>query len=875
MKKIITIILLTFVVSITFAQQYTPMTAAGYQMKRLKVDSTLHIPSFCGVPTTRNSTAKEGAIAMDTCNNLLYKWTNASGWSTISGGGGSLGINGLNGTDSIKLGGPLTDNTLITGKYAFNMYGLDVIDLQADGNGEVYIDSNFVGIAGKIIQLESDSINTPSSDTSFYKPLAIGTSKNLRRMSSWPKTDTSSLSSRINLKLNIADTSAMLSKYLRKTDTASLSNRINLKLNLSDTATMLSKYLRKTDTASLSARINLKLNISDTATMLSKYLRKTDTASLSNRINLKLNISDTSAMLSKYLRKTDTASLSARINTKLAIADTVNKWVQDVTKLNDSTIRVRKNNTNTDIILPKGTGGGGTFTSPNLQQVLDSGNIAADKSITLGNSFDTSTIYTRLNLPTSVEGDNKILDMNLGDPNAGGYSRLSLGVNYPSGIIKPYIEGLSYINGGYPFKLTGDSLTFGNMSTNQNYLRLSTSNQVQLTLPTTTQERYLTASVNNNYADVNGNITISTGGQTGRFGNDTATVVMVKVHNDAGVTLTNGKVVALASSGNNNEAPAVRLANNKHDSTSANTLGFVVGSIANQDTGWVILSGKIEKLNTSAFSNGDIIYLDSTSGNITKTKPVAPYHMVYLGVVVKANAGNGAIFVKAQNGYELDEIHDVLITSKLNNQVLAYSDTQKVWKNRNIYSIVDTTNYVATKTNVATKLNISDTSTFQRKSISSYSIMANNTPSAANTTAQVFNDSSYKTYPSANITWTGGTAPTTLTTSTYSFTQIGKMVSLYILLVYSNSGSSPTSLTLQIPSDCPQPSSMGTTPAAGNFTFCTGLTFGRLNLTTQAVTFGQTSYMKRNAGNTAYEMFTPSTTGAFRVVSHSFYYKTD
>jgi hypothetical protein len=41
----------------------------------------------------------------------------------------------------------------------------------------------------------------------------------------------------------------MLSPYLRKIDTSSLSNRINLKVNISDTSTMLSKYLRKTDTA--------------------------------------------------------------------------------------------------------------------------------------------------------------------------------------------------------------------------------------------------------------------------------------------------------------------------------------------------------------------------------------------------------------------------------------------------------------------------------------------------------------------------------------------------------------------------------------------------------------------------------------------------
>ena len=91
-KYILTIII-TLCTITTFAQpaQYTPMTAAGYQMKRLKVDSTLHLPSFCGVPTIRGSVAKEGALAIDTCGGLLYMWTRAAGWDTVntSGGGGS------------------------------------------------------------------------------------------------------------------------------------------------------------------------------------------------------------------------------------------------------------------------------------------------------------------------------------------------------------------------------------------------------------------------------------------------------------------------------------------------------------------------------------------------------------------------------------------------------------------------------------------------------------------------------------------------------------------------------------------------------------------------------------------------------------------
>ncbi len=86
-KKIIFAILLCFAGK-AYAQpsQYTPMTANGYQMKRVKVDSTLHIPSFCGVPTLSGSTSIMGAIAFDTCNNILYKYNHADGWTEVGGG---------------------------------------------------------------------------------------------------------------------------------------------------------------------------------------------------------------------------------------------------------------------------------------------------------------------------------------------------------------------------------------------------------------------------------------------------------------------------------------------------------------------------------------------------------------------------------------------------------------------------------------------------------------------------------------------------------------------------------------------------------------------------------------------------------------------
>ena len=196
----------------------------------------------------------------------------------------------------------------------------------------------------------------------------------------------------------------------------------------------------------------------------------------------------------------------------------------------------------------------------------------------------------------------------------------------------------------------------------------------------------------------------SVGSGNGRWGNDTALVILAKVHNDAGSTLLKGEIVYL--SGANGDVASVKRANNKYDSTSATTIGMVKDNIANNDTGWVVTQGQISKINTSAFNSGDIVYLDSIDGKFTKTKQYAPYHLVFIGVVERANAGNGQLYIKPQNGYELNELHDVAISSPVNNQVLVYSDTLQLWKNRSVYSVVDTTKLSA---RIDEKLSISDT----------------------------------------------------------------------------------------------------------------------------------------------------------------------
>jgi len=152
------------------------------------------------------------------------------------------------------------------------------------------------------------------------------------------------------------------------------------------------------------------------------------------------------------------------------------------------------------------------------------------------------------------------------------------------------------------------------------------------------------------------------------------------VTNAESFTINKGQPVYLYQA--QGDRATVKLAANTSDATSAKTLGLAAENIGANQTGYVICQGVISNVDTSAFSPGVTLYLGSTAGSLTSTKPVAPNHLVYIGVVEKANAGGGQIYVRPQNGYELDEIHDVLITSPANGQVLTYDGTTSLWKNQ-------------------------------------------------------------------------------------------------------------------------------------------------------------------------------------------------
>ncbi len=136
---------------------------------------------------------------------------------------------------------------------------------------------------------------------------------------------------------------------------------------------------------------------------------------------------------------------------------------------------------------------------------------------------------------------------------------------------------------------------------------------------------------------------------------------------------------------------SVDLAQANNDLNSATTLGIVTENISNNQEGFITYSGEVNLINTTGslqgetWTDGDILYLSpTTAGAITNIKPTAPNHTVVVGYVEYSHAVNGKIFVKVDNGYELEELHNVKITSPANKDSLVYNSSLGYWENTSV-----------------------------------------------------------------------------------------------------------------------------------------------------------------------------------------------
>jgi hypothetical protein len=178
------------------------------------------------------------------------------------------------------------------------------------------------------------------------------------------------------------------------------------------------------------------------------------------------------------------------------------------------------------------------------------------------------------------------------------------------------------------------------------------------------------------------------------------------VTNADSVTINRGQpVYAFGATG---DRMTVKLANNTSEATSSKTVGLVFStSIAPNQKGYIITQGVVDGINTNAYSAGDTLYVGNSAGALTNVKPYAPNHYTRIGIVERANAGNGQIYVFVQNGAELEELSDVDIvtTPPVNNDFLVYTTgVNNLWKNRSLGNVLGgtTSQYVRGDGSLAT-----------------------------------------------------------------------------------------------------------------------------------------------------------------------------
>jgi hypothetical protein len=169
-----------------------------------------------------------------------------------------------------------------------------------------------------------------------------------------------------------------------------------------------------------------------------------------------------------------------------------------------------------------------------------------------------------------------------------------------------------------------------------------------------------------------------------------ASVLVEQVRNSTGATLTKGTAVYI--SGATGQIPTVSKALANADVTSAQTLGLITSDLANNSNGYVTIIGLVTNINTSAYTDGAQLYLSpTTAGTLTTTKPYAPQHLVYMAVVAHAHPTQGKLLVKVQNGYEMDELHNVSAQSPTTGQTLVYNSSTSLWEKSNAPLISGTT----------------------------------------------------------------------------------------------------------------------------------------------------------------------------------------
>ena len=119
-----------------------------------------------------------------------------------------------------------------------------------------------------------------------------------------------------------------------------------------------------------------------------------------------------------------------------------------------------------------------------------------------------------------------------------------------------------------------------------------------------------------------------------------------RVSNNTGSTIPNGTVVGFAGATDNSLRVAPYLADGSQ--STLYILGVMTHDLPDSgEKGYCTVWGFVRDVNTSAFTQGDVLYASpSTAGAFTNVKPTAPDNVIAVAAVIKVGTTDGIIFVR-------------------------------------------------------------------------------------------------------------------------------------------------------------------------------------------------------------------------------------
>jgi hypothetical protein len=150
--------------------------------------------------------------------------------------------------------------------------------------------------------------------------------------------------------------------------------------------------------------------------------------------------------------------------------------------------------------------------------------------------------------------------------------------------------------------------------------------------------------------------------------------LIVDVRNNSGTTILNGQVVYVGGATGQN--PTIALARADNLST-AQIIGVATHDIANNTNGKITILGIVNDLNTSAFSDGQQVYLSaSTAGALTATPPTSPNFVTFVGYILHSHVSQGKLLVACDRAMANDNnLGTSQIVFPSQNAVKTYVDT--------------------------------------------------------------------------------------------------------------------------------------------------------------------------------------------------------